>query len=378
MRRSVTWTGPGCVLRIPSFVASRGLKRVLIVAGNNSFVDSGAVRIMNEFHSGVEVRTWHDFSPNPKYSDLLKGLSLVRDFQPDLICGIGGGTAMDLAKLLGLFGNTAGEIREMIDGSSALPSSAIQIILAPTTAGSGSEATHFAVVYMDDTKYSVEHELMYASHILLDPSLVISNNVRNRATSGLDAICQSIESLWAVKNTSTSSVIAQKSLELLLPNIRTFVFEGTPQSASMVQLGSHLSGQAIDVTRTTAPHALSYYLTSKYGIPHGFAVAATLGNFMSAHFDHSLKEPIDWRLKESMTRVLDSLSASDSGSAVASFNSLVMDLQNASAESGRYSMPPVNIDEWADSINLDRMKNNPVQFEKDDLRTILSRSLLLA
>lgn len=372
--RSLCSFGQGCVLKIPRFANDRGFRRVLVVAGSHSFSASGADQILQSFDNRTEVRTWQNFSPNPTFDELVDGLDLVWDFRPEVICGIGGGTAMDLAKLLGLFGTPVDNLLAMINGSFELPTTSINTVLAPTTAGSGSEATHFAVIYVNGVKHSIEHESMYASHVFLDPSLVLSSDNRQRATSGLDAICQAIESLWAVRSSEISRKYAKRALSLLLPNIRLFAVEGRSEVASRLLLGAHLSGRAIDETRTTAPHALSYYLTDKFGISHGFAVATTLSAFMSAHFAASAESDADDEFRRAMEHLLEAFACTDSLSAVKKFESLMEDLRKVTASNFDITQPQVDVAEWLGSVNLARMRNNPIQFSEDELAEILKQS----
>ena len=111
----------------------------------------------------------------------------------------------------------------------------------------------------------------------------MSGSPYQRATSGIDAVCQSIESSWAVASNEISRRYARHALRFLLPSLRAFVATGDPISASAMTIGAHLSGRAIDISKTTGAHALSYFVTKRFDIPHGNAVALTLGSFIDAH-----------------------------------------------------------------------------------------------
>lgn len=283
MRRDVRY-GSGAIAGVPALVADLGARRVLLVCGARSFEASGAAAILPELRRVASVHRWSEFAPNPDLTELARGLAIVEQLRPDLVLGIGGGTALDLAKLLCAFqGITEPEkladaIRAGSPAGRELP-----LVLAPTTSGSGSEATHFAVVYIGEDKYSVAGGPLRPDVAILDPALTLSGSAYQRASCGIDAVSQAIESLWAVAATERSRAWARHALRLLVPAIERFVHEPGDRCARAMAIGSHLAGRAIDITRTTAAHALSYAITKRYGVSHGHAVALTLGGFIEVH-----------------------------------------------------------------------------------------------
>jgi alcohol dehydrogenase len=267
--------GAGAIAETPRLVQELGATRVLLVCGRTSFEASGAAAMLSELERIADVRRWSDFQPNTDSADLRVGLEVLCEQQPDLVLGIGGGSALDMAKLLVSFtGIASDQVVAAIEGGYKATSRSAKLVLAPTTSGSGAEATHFAVVYVGDEKYSIGGPAMRADAIVLDPVLTLSGSAYQRATSGIDAVAQAIESLWAVGATDRSRRFARHALRLLMPAIEGYVNQPDETSARAMAIGSHLAGRAIDISKTTAAHALSYNLTKRFGVSHGHAVAS--------------------------------------------------------------------------------------------------------
>jgi alcohol dehydrogenase class IV len=255
------------------------------VGGAGSFAAPAPAAALPALRSRTTVARWSDFAPNTDAADLVRGLAVMAEVKPDLVLGVGGGSAMDMAKLLCAYPTVTGadELQRAIRAGEPVRSRAPHLVLAPTTSGSGSEATHFAVVYIGSEKFSVAGPAMLPDAVILDPLLTLSGSRYQRATSGIDAIAQAIESLWAAGATPDSRRYARHALGHLLPAIEEFVRAPAAPAARAMAIGSHLAGRAINISKTTAAHALSYGITKGYGVSHGHAVALTLGAFIEAH-----------------------------------------------------------------------------------------------
>src|SRR5690606_23497641 len=140
MLRGVRY-GPVAIECLPEVVAEAGARRVLLVCGTRSFAASGAERVLPRLEQVADVRRWSDFAPNPDVRDLVRGLSVAEEFGPDLVLGVGGGTAMDLAKLICAFPGVTdeAELAGAIRRGGAVTARRPRLVLAPTTSGSGSE-----------------------------------------------------------------------------------------------------------------------------------------------------------------------------------------------------------------------------------------------
>ncbi|QSB15225.1 phosphonoacetaldehyde reductase [Natronosporangium hydrolyticum] len=379
-RRADVRYGDGLILTVPELVAEFDARRVLLVCGRSSFQTSGAAAMLPALAGAAELRRWSDFSPNPDVAELARGLAVVAEFQPDLVLGIGGGSALDLAKLLVSFppGTGGDQLAERVRAGRAESWRRPRLVLAPTTSGSGSEATHFSVVYIGAEKFSVASPAMRADVVVLDPTLSRTGTPYQRATSGIDAVAQAIESLWAVAGTPASRRWASHALGLLLPAIENFVVEAEPGAASSraMTIGSHLAGRAIDTSRTTAAHALSYGITQRYGVSHGHAVALTLGGFLAEHSD-----PAPARLRAEVTpgahaavmaEIQTRLGATDGVTAQQRWRELMRQLGLNPSLTAAGVATDAERAALVDSVNVERLGNNPVTFTEVELGRLLA------
>ena len=368
--------GVGAVSELPALVASLRARRTLLVCGRRSFEASGAAVVLPDLEQLGAVARWDDFRPNTDADDLAGGLEVLRSFKPDLILGVGGGSAMDMAKLLAAYATTPGDVRDVIATGERIDARGPQLVLVPTTSGSGSEATHFAVVYVGQQKHSIAGPSMRPDRVVLDPQLSRSGSPYQRATSGIDAVCQAIESLWAMAATDDSRRYARAALGLLLDHLEAFVHDPSDDNAGPVCLGSHLAGRAIDISRTTAAHALSYGFTKRHGISHGHAAALTLGPFIEAHAAAGADDLQPGRGAEDhdtlMREILTLLGATDGPSAVERFRSF-MDRLGLEPSLRRLGVAD-DLDALARGVNLERLSNNPVVFDASGLRSVLRRA----
>jgi alcohol dehydrogenase class IV len=373
-------SGEQALARLADELIEAGTERVLLVTGRRSFTESGAEAQLTRLGEHADVRRWSDVSPNTDSSELLAGLAIVDEFEPDYILGVGGGSVMDMAKLLCAYPSDLAHdaLLERIDSGSPLGERTVGLGLAPTTSGSGSEATHFAVVYIGEAKYSVAGPVLRADTVALDPAFTTSGSAHQRATSGMDAVCQAIESRWASGATRRSRRYADFAMKLLLPSIRPFV-AGDDTHAAAMQLGSHLAGRAIDISKTTAAHALSYAITKRYGVDHGNAAALTLGHFIEDHVtadDSRLQDSVSMQDHgESLHRITALLGAADGPGARSAFIRLLDDLGLPSNLSMVGAGGAEELADMAASVNVQRLGNNPVVFDTDGLIDILERAV---
>jgi alcohol dehydrogenase len=369
--------GPGTVTRLPELVAELGSRRVLLVCGQRSFEASGAAAVLPALEEVATVQRWDDFAPNTDADDLGRGLDVLDLLDPDLVLGVGGGSALDMAKLLTAYG---GQVRgrdvvDTVQAGGRIETRSRGLVLVPTTSGSGAETTHFAVVYTGHVKHSIAGPGMLPDRIVLDPELTLSGSAHQRATSGIDAVCQAIESLWAVGATDESRVFAREGLRVLLDHLEPFVRAPDLDAATGMSLGSHLAGRAIDVSKTTAAHALSYGLTKRHGLSHGHAVATSLGPFLEAHAaatpDQLQPGAAPGTHAAAVADVLDALGATDGPSARAAFVALVERIGLEPRLSRLGVTDDAERAALVGTVNLERLGNDPVRFDADELTAIL-------
>lgn len=193
---------------------------------------------------------------NPKVDTVQALLNEIKD-SVDGFVAVGGGTTIDTAKLLNLAVVSGIPIKELLTQKTA-PEKLLPCMAFPTTAGTGAEATRFAVCYDGEVKYSIDFEVIRPSDVALVTEFTATLPTYQKLSTNFDAYAQAVESLWAKGATDESKEYANRALALMKE-------DNWPEA-------SYWAGRAIDISRTTAAHAFSYYLTSHYGIPHGHAV----------------------------------------------------------------------------------------------------------
>lgn len=358
-------------LRLIEYINDEKFARVLLITGQRSFNWFDEKKLVERISGTAEIFRWSHARPNPEFSNLIHGLQVVSMFNPEVVLGIGGGSVLDTAKLLAaLHGKKSSELDNVTSATVELSARNTRLVLVPTTAGSGAEATHFSVLYRDGRKYSIVGGGLLPDCVFLDPHLVVSGEPEQLAASGLDALCQCIESIWAKSATAESQQRAVEGLRAISHSLESFV-QGDTSKAKDIQWGSHLSGHAINVTKTTAPHALSYFLTSNFGVPHGIAVASTIGYFIDNHTQVSrLSSSSHDDLSESIRIIRDSLHLNRYSQATEYFQSLFFRLGLGEPRSYWPETSALKA-EWIGSADADRLRNHPLPLVAEDLRKIL-------
>lgn len=256
-------------------------KNIFLVTGKASFSKSGAKSFIESSINGFNYTRYCDFEENPKYEDVVSGISLFVEHKCDLVIAIGGGSVIDIAKLINVFSaNPQKEYLNILNDNTLIANKGLTLIAIPTTAGTGCEATHFAVVYHHKVKYSVSHEFILPDVVGLNYKLTITQPKYLSACAGLDALSQAIESYWSKNSTAESKKYAKEAILLLIGSLENRVLEPSEENIKAVSLGAYLAGKAINISKTTAPHAISYAFTSYFSIPHGHAVFLTLPSFI--------------------------------------------------------------------------------------------------
>ena len=321
------------------------------------------------------VERFSGFKPNPKLEDIQRGIQQFCGSNPDAVIAVGGGTAIDLAKLIGALADHQADPGKMITGLCHIEKNGPPLIAIPTTAGTGSEATHFAVAYVDGRKYSVADSRLLPSHAVIDPRLTHSLPAGITAASGLDAFCQSVESIWAVGATDESIRYASESIHLALANLPHCVQNPTPESRAVMCRAAHLSGKAINISKTTAPHAISYAITTRFGLPHGLAVALTLGEILKFNASVSSTDCTDPRgadhVRDRIALLLDLLDQPTAERGAERIQSL-MESVGAPLQLRDAGILTEDAVTWiADQVNMERLSNNPRKLSKQGIEKIL-------
>ncbi len=247
----------------------KGANRLLLLHGHKSYHSCGAKDLVTEYTESIETVEFDDFSENPKKEDVDYGVTLFEQCKPDVIVAIGGGSVMDMAKLIRYY------------SSSDTP-----LLAIPTTAGTGAESTQFAVCYIDGVKHSISDSSILPNLVVLYPPFTYNNGDYLSSCTGFDALAQAIEAYWNIYATAESDDFAISAIKKIYPLLNKGIL--LPEERAALLVAANKAGKAINITRTTVPHALSYTLTSKYGYPHGHAVALTFPFFVKYYLEGNI------------------------------------------------------------------------------------------
>ena len=287
---------------------------------------------------------------------------------------MGGGTVIDYAKIASCIGVEKNLEKKIINNSYTLKHKLAKLIAIPTTAGSGAEVTTNAVIYINKIKYSVESELVKPDYFFLIPEFVMGASKKIKSSAGFDAIAQAVESLISKKSNLASIRFAKKSLKISLKYYLDFLSNPTKENSSAMCLAANLSGKAISISKTTAPHAISYPFTSLYNISHGHAVSLTLEKFLKFNFINSKKANCNFDLNLRFKNIFDIFAVKNINELEIFFKEIK---KKAKLESNFKKLKinlDSNLDRILDGINLPRLKNNPIDLNIKDVRTVLQKN----
>ena len=231
--------------------------------------------------AGVKWTLFGEVEPNPSIMTVEKGLALYRAQGCDGLVAVGGGSPMDAAKAIGILAANGGSMRDYFSGKKVeqpLP----PLAAIPTTCGTGSEVTQFAVITDTEThfKLGIGSPLNLPRVAIVDPSLLVKLPSRMVASTGMDALCHAIESYTSLAAQPVSDAFSLHAIQLIYRHLRTAVANGNLTDLSGMAMASTLAGLAFNNTRTTLVHAMSHAVTGHSGVPHGVANAILVPHVM--------------------------------------------------------------------------------------------------
>ena len=243
-----------------------------------------------------------------------EGAGIARKEKCDIVVGIGGGSAMDVAKAIAVLAANRGKAVDYL-GLNKVPGPGLPKIMIPTTAGTGSEVTFTAVFVRRDLKKKegMNSPYLYPDLAVLDPLLTVSLPPNPTATTGIDALCHAIESYTSINASPMSELFSLEAISLISSNLRTAVHDGSNAPArEQMLLGSLYAGLGLANAGVTAVHSLSYPLGGKYGVSHGLANTVMLPAVMIFNLPAALEKFAV--MAQAMGEVTDGLSTREAAS----------------------------------------------------------------
>lgn len=271
--------GAGAIEKLGSLAKQLGASRALIVSDPGvvaaGHFERGAQAVRA---AGIDVVSFHEVHENPSTIDVAAGVAVAKNYKPDLLIGLGGGSSMDCAKGINFLYSCGGKMEDYW-GVGKATANMLPMIAVPTTAGTGSEAQSFALITHAETKKKMAcGDRRAACKIaLLDPELTVTQPPRVTALTGIDAISHAIESYVCKKRNPLSACYSRESWQLLVDGFPIVVRDPKNLEArGKVQLGAFFAGLAIETSMLGAAHALANPLTAQFGVVHGQAVGVML------------------------------------------------------------------------------------------------------
>lgn len=343
---SNSFIGKGSITNLSALLKTNEASHILLFRGKSSFNELADI-IYKELQ-GLLVSEFFEFDNNPKYEDIQRAISLLAKRKIDCIVAVGGGSVIDFAKAFKFYAKLA-----------------TPLIAVPTTAGTGSEATQFAVVYVDGKKTSIDDASILPDYAIVDSQFVEIAPRYLKACTAMDTFCQAIESYWSIKSTDESKRYAKEAIAICIDNLEDYVLSDKCDAAERMAKAAYLSGKAINISRTTAAHALSYAITSQYGIPHGHAVALGLGGVFASNLRITVDSCQDTRGLEYVYTIMDELHKMIFEDEKDIKSAWIRLMESIGLEWSLEKLGIVDICDIVFSVNIQRLSNNPKDISKE-------------
>lgn len=261
--------------------------RCLIVSGKNSAKASGALddllRVCKE--QGIAWEAFDEIEPNPNVTSCFRAAARARMTAADFVVGVGGGSPLDACKVIALLARNDLDVGELYAQKWRNP--ALPVVCVGTTAGTGSEVTRVSVLTVDGRKRSITADALAPTLSFCDPRYTRTCGYATTMSCGLDALCHAVEGYFAARSTALTDSIAMQAVRCITTGLFE-IAEKYPEGGENVPLslrndlytGAILAGYVINDTGTCFPHAMGYILTEDFGIPHGYACAWFLADYL--------------------------------------------------------------------------------------------------
>ena len=358
---------------ILNYVNDKSFKKIFVLCGKKSFVNSGAENLLKNINN-KDIKLFYKKSEIPILEELIEIIKDIKNFKPDLFLAIGGGAVIDYAKIANVVDIRPDLAELIVNYTYPFKKKYTKLAVIPTTAGSGAEVTSNAVIYVDGIKHSFESELLIPDNFFLVPEFLISAPNKIKASSGFDAIAQALESLVSRKSNDKSVEYASKSLRVSVNSFISFINGPNMKNATEMSIASNLAGKAISISKTTAPHAVSYPFTSLFSISHGHAVSLFFEKFFKFNYENIDKSETSFDLKKRFDLIFNLFDVQD----INGFNSkisLIKKKANLEDDLTNFNIDIIKSSENVlKGINLLRLGNNPVKIDGKDIFNIITKN----
>ena len=365
---------PGAAAKLGHHVAQHFPQaRHALIVTDPGFLRTGLVEAPAESlrKAGLVTHVYADVVADPPEAIVLKAVEFAREQGIDIVIGLGGGSSMDVAKLIAVLATSEQQIAD-IYGIGNVKGSRLPLVQIPTTSGTGSEVTNIAIVTTGETtKMGVVSPQMYADLAILDATLTLGLPPLVTAATGIDAMVHAIEAFTSRhKKNPMSDVLARHALALLSANLIIACEQGGNLAARQsMLLGAYLAGQAFSNAPVAAVHALAYPIGGIFHVPHGLSNSLVLPHVLRFNLPQAT---------EHYAELAAIVAPTAQGSAEARADALIVAMQHIAARTGietqlrQVGVTEADLDRLADDAMLQTrlLGNNPRDVTRADARAI--------
>jgi len=370
--------GEGSLSSIVDEIRNHGSTKLLIVT-DPGLVEAGIADKLEKIltSGGVNYCLYDKVEPDPSLETAQDAAHELKRKGADLVIGLGGGSAIDIAKIAAVLATNDGNLADYI-GINLIPKPGIKTIIIPTTAGTGSEVTPIVILSDEEEKLKkgVVSPHLFPSVAILDPAVTLGLSPNVTAATGMDALIHAVEAFTSKNSYWMTDMMAREAVCLIVGNIRTAFANGSDIDARTHMLeGSLLAGMAFANAGVTAVHAFAYPIGAEFHIPHGVANSIMLAPVMEFNMLGNIDKFAE--LADLLGENTTGMSQRDKAiAAVASLKTLSEDLQIPENLS-QFGIKDQDIPMLADGVmKVTRLlANNPRSLTKEDAENIY-RSVL--
>lgn len=369
-----SYIGWGCLSVLPDEVKRLQAKKILIVT-DPFLLKLGITDTIEKplQQMGCTTDIYTDVEPEPPLEIGERLVAYTRSHEFDLVIGLGGGSALDLAKIAAVLSMNDGNVSDYLNlsGNRTITDKGLPKILIPTTSGTGSEVTNISVLSLNTTKDVVTHDFLLADVAIVDPELTITLPPKVTAATGVDALTHAIEAYVSKNANPVTDSLAFKAIQLISGAIRTAVKDGeNKQARSDMSYGSYLAGLAFFNAGVAGVHALAYPLGGQFHIAHGDSNAVLLP-YVMGYIRISCEEQLKHILEAMGSSTVGQTQEEASYTCINKLEELVNDVGIPSTLKG-FNIPIESLEALTDdAIKQTRiLARSPMELKRDDIFAI--------
>ena len=282
--------GTGCIQTLVEDYKKMGLQRLFVLTAPpiRPLIEDTLTELKG---AGVSIEVFQDIVAEPTVNDFKKILEVARQFKADSVVGVGGGSVLDVTKLIAAFINSDQQVEDCF-GTGFIKQKGLWFACLPTTAGTGSEVSPNAILLdeRDHLKKGIVSPFLIADVAYVDPKLTWTVPAKVTADTGMDALTHCIEAYTNKFAHPSVDIYALQGIRLIAANLEKAVKNGQDQEArEALAFGSLYGGLCLGPVNTAAVHALSYPLGGEFHIPHGLSNAILLPSVMKFNMPANIK-----------------------------------------------------------------------------------------